>query len=188
MEINTLLEQFKGECQVIEFKYEYPGYIGYEQYGIITELSESELTKKYEDIIKEFIPYLVLDSTYKKIRDEFRKNERKHGWRAANTIDAFNYEDGEMESHHPELIGESLEEKYLRKNEMDIVYESLELLTKKQKRRIIDHYLCGYTVSEIAVAEGLDHTTVQESIDAGIKKLKKILKTPPKSTSPTGNK
>ena len=47
METNTILEQFKDECQVIEFKYEYPGYVGYEQYGIITALSESELTEKY---------------------------------------------------------------------------------------------------------------------------------------------
>ena len=52
METNTLLKQFKDECQVIEFKYEYPGYIGYEQYGIITELSESELNEKYKDIIE----------------------------------------------------------------------------------------------------------------------------------------
>jgi len=50
METNTLLKQFKDECQVIEFKYEYPGYVGYEQYGIITELSESELNDKYKDI------------------------------------------------------------------------------------------------------------------------------------------
>ena len=95
METNTILEQFKDECQVIEFKYEYPGYVGYEQYGIITALSESELTEKYGDIIKEYVPYL-LDSTYKEARDEFRKNERKHAWRATNTLDAFNYEDGEI--------------------------------------------------------------------------------------------
>lgn len=76
METNTLLKQFKDECQVIEFKYEYPGYIGYEQYGIITELSESELNEKYKDIIEGYSPYILLDLNYKAARDEYRKNEK----------------------------------------------------------------------------------------------------------------
>jgi len=113
METNTLLKQFKDECQVIEFKYEYPGYVGYEQYGIITELSESELNDKYKDIIEGYSPYILLDLNYKAARDEYRKNEKKHSWRATNTQDAFGYEDDEMEHFHHELIGQSVEEQFI---------------------------------------------------------------------------
>lgn len=73
MDTNTLLKQFKDECEVVEFKYEYPGYVGYEQYGIITALSEKELTDKYAEILKEFSPYIVLDLSYGETRNEFRK-------------------------------------------------------------------------------------------------------------------
>lgn len=100
METNTLLKQFKNECQVIEFKYEYPGYVGYEQYGIITALSETELTNKYAEILKEYRPYLVLDLSYGEARTEFRRNEKKHQMRAIRSVDSFNFEDGEMECFH----------------------------------------------------------------------------------------
>lgn len=174
MKTNIILEHFKDDCQVIEFKYEYPGYVGYEQYGIITELSETELTEKYGDIIKEYVPYLLLDSTYKEARDEFRKNERKHAWRAANTIDAFNYEDGEMESHHPELIGESLEEDILAEYERNEFLRTLDCLTSKQRERIISYYFEGMNIYEIADRENTSFQAVSQSIEGAVKKLRKI--------------
>ena len=179
METNTILEQFKDECQVIEFKYEYPGYVGYEQYGIITALSESELTEKYGDIIKENVPYLLLDSTYKEARDEFRKNERKHAWRAANTFDFYNYEDGEMECHHPELIGEGLEEQFLNEERKLFVAETLDKLTESQRNRIIKHFYQGHSIAEIARQESVEFNTVKESICSGLEKIKKFFQKHP---------
>ena len=177
METNTILEQFKDECQVIEFKYEYPGYVGYEQYGIITALSESELTEKYGDIIKEYVPYLLLDSTYKEARDEFRKNERKHAWRATNTLDAFNYEDGEMERFHPELVAGSVEDDFIKQIDDSPINSALKRLSPKQRKRIIAHYYEGLSITDIANMEKNSPAAIHYSIEGGIKKLKKFLKT-----------
>lgn len=175
MENNTLLEQFKDECEVIEFKYEYPGYVGYEQYGIITDLSESELTEKYKDLIKDYSPYMILDSNYKNARDEYRKNDKKHNWRASNTIDIYNYEDGEMELFHPELIGISTEDCVIDANEKAQLYVAIRALNEKQRSRIISYFFLGMTSYEIAEVENTTHQAVLYGLEGAIKKLKKIL-------------
>lgn len=48
-------EQFKYDCKVINLSYEYPGYTGEEKWAIITDLTEEELRKKYEEIISSYI-------------------------------------------------------------------------------------------------------------------------------------
>ena len=180
METNTLLKQFKDECQVIEFKYEYPGYVGYEQYGIITELSESELNDKYKDIIEGYSPYILLDLNYKAARDEYRKNEKKHSWRATNTQDAFGYEDDEMEHFHHELIGQSVEEQFINDYEKRRLMEAIDSLPEAQKRRIYLHFFLGYSMRDISKLENTHHSTIEESIFNGIKNIKSFLNDPAK--------
>lgn len=175
MDTNTLLKQFKDECEVVEFKYEYPGYVGYEQYGIITALSEKELTDKYAEILKEFSPYIVLDLSYGETRNEFRKNEDKHRKRSLRSVDAFNYEDGEIECFHSELIGESVEDIVLHGLASEVLYAALNMLTEKQKERIIKYYLQGLTLEKIAEDEGVYYKAISFSIESGLKKLKKLL-------------
>ena len=118
--------------------------VGYEQYGIITELSESELNEKYKDIIEGYSPYILLDLNYKAARDEYRKNEKKHSWRATNTQDAFGYEDDEMEHFHHELIGQSVEEQFINDYEKRRLMEAIDSLPEAQKRRIYLHFFLGY--------------------------------------------
>ena len=48
--LSALDEQFKYDCKVINLSYEYPGYTGEEKWAIITDLTEEELSKKYEEI------------------------------------------------------------------------------------------------------------------------------------------
>ena len=178
MEYKDLLEQFKAECKVIDFKYEYPGYVGYEQFGIITELSDQELINKYQVIVNDFVPYIILDSSYKAARDEYRQNEKKHQWRAENKSDAFGYLDQETHSHHSELIGEGFEEALLLKSTL---VAALDILTPKQKKRIIKHYIWGLTIEEIAQGEGISFQQVARSMDRGLKRMKKFLIDPVKN-------
>ena len=90
MENNTILNKFKGECQVINFVYEYPGYTGDIKYGISTNLTEKELTEKYGVILDSYSPYILLNSSYGTIRRLFKRNEWKHNKRAERHIDFFN--------------------------------------------------------------------------------------------------
>ena len=59
-QLDVLKEHFQSECKVINLKYEYEGYIGVEQWAVITELSEKELFEKYPDIISRCIPFVLL--------------------------------------------------------------------------------------------------------------------------------
>ena len=175
MEHNTIREQFNEDCKVINFNYEYPGYVGYEQYGIITALSEKELSDKYAEILKEYTPYIILDTSYGEARTEFRRNEKKHQWRTANTVDCFNYEDGEMECLHPELIGESVEDEFFRRIVCDTLHDAINQLSEPQKRRIVKYFFYKQSMRSIADEEHVYHAAVRKSIECGLQKIKKLL-------------
>ena len=52
----------------------------------------------------------------------------------------------------------------------------MDKLTKQQRRRILLYYDYQLSMEEIARIEGCSKQSVQESIDWGMKKLKKFLK------------
>ncbi len=58
--LSALEEQFNQECLAINVKEEYPDYLGTEQWIIITDLSDEELTARYEDLINRYYPYIKL--------------------------------------------------------------------------------------------------------------------------------
>ena len=51
---------------------------------------------------------------------------------------------------------------------------ALHHLPPAQGRRIDAHYLLGQTVTEIAEAEGLDESSIRESINRGLRRMRKI--------------
>lgn len=51
---------------------------------------------------------------------------------------------------------------------------ALNHLPPAQGRRIDAHYLLGQTVTEIAEAEGLDESSIRESINRGLRRMRKI--------------
>ena len=51
---------------------------------------------------------------------------------------------------------------------------ALNHLPPSQGRRIDAHFLLGQPITEIAAAEGLDESSVRESIDRGLKRMRKI--------------
>ena len=108
--ISALDEQFKKDCKVINLKYEYPGYTGIEQWAIITDLSEEDLCTKYAEQIAPFRPYILLSASFGVVRDDYRRNEKKHQMRATRNIDAFHYDDELTTSFHHELIDVSTED------------------------------------------------------------------------------
>lgn len=58
--LSALEEQFNQEYLAINVKEEYPDYLGTEQWIIITDLSDEELTARYEDLINRYYPYIKL--------------------------------------------------------------------------------------------------------------------------------
>ena len=74
-QFNKLEIQFQEECKVINLRYEYDGYIGNEQWAIISELTEKEILEKYRSIVSDYIPFIVLTPAFGEVRDEYRRNE-----------------------------------------------------------------------------------------------------------------
>ena len=180
-------ENFKAEFDFFRCEEEYPGWTGPEKYGIITDLNKTQLLEKYPSIISFMEPVLLLDGSLKEIRNEYRKNEKKHTWRSANTMDIFGFDDDSFERFHSELICDSFDEQIDPKLRYETLYKALEQLTVSQKRRITAYYFDGKSIEEIAQSEHVAVSSVHEGLSAGLKKLKKIMKTPEKMSSLTGN-
>ena len=107
--LSALDEQFKCDCKVINLSYDYPGYTGEEKWAIITDLTEEEHSKKYEEIISSYRPFIILSSLFGSVRADFIRNEDKFSKRAKRSISIFDFSE-ETEEHHPEIAVNNLEE------------------------------------------------------------------------------
>ncbi len=65
---------------------------------------------------------------------------------------------------------------YEQKVTYEQLYAAIACLPDKQAKRIYAHYFLDMSKAAIAKAEGVGKTTVSESIDRGLKGIKKILK------------
>lgn len=110
-QFNELDIQFQEECKVINLRYEYDGYIGNEQWAIISELTEKEILEKYRPIVSDYIPFIVLTPAFGEVRDEYRRNEKKHYMRS---VRGHCYAlDKDFENHHSEFAYSTFEEDVL---------------------------------------------------------------------------
>ncbi len=167
-------EQFYNDCEIIKTKYEYPHYTGVEKWIIITDLTEEELNSKYAEQIAPLRPFIVLSRSFGKIRNAYRRNENKHYMRAVRSIEPFDYDDDLLMVHHPELIVDTFEEPFCDAR-CQKVRQALSSLKPLQKQRIIKYFFENKTTYEIAYEEGCTHQAICKSINAALKKLKKIL-------------
>lgn len=74
------------------------------------------------------------------------------------------------------MLPESVEETVFRNLRYEALYKAMEQLPETQRRRLVLYYFAGLTYAQIADKEGCKYQTVQESIYAALKKLKKLLK------------
>lgn len=110
------------------------------------------------------------------MRDEFRRNEKKHRMRAIRSVDSYNFEDGNIELHHPELISNDFERQFFKRIEERALHNAIALLKPIQKERLIKYYFEGKSTRQIAKDEGVSHQIVSKSISAALNNLKNFLK------------
>ena len=171
--LTALDEQFKCDCKVINLSYEYPGYTGEEKWAIITDLTEEELIEKYEEIISSYRPFIVLSSMFGSVRADFIRNEDKFSKRAKRSISIFDFSE-ETEEHHPEIAANDLEEEAISNETAEQVRDAIAQLKPIQRERLIKYFFEGKSLLQIAAEEGKSYSTVYESYQAALKKLKKI--------------
>ncbi len=163
-------EGFGKDCIVLSMSREYPGYSGEIKWMIFSELPEEELKIRYPEQIERLQPYLYMDAEqYAPVR-EYSNNERKHRWRREETYERFPYEEGEIEPFHPELAA-SFQDPF----EHEDLYEALRKLTPVQRRRVVEEYMEGRPLREIAAEEKVSFQAVAQSNAGALKTLKKLL-------------
>ena len=192
--ISAVAEQFYIDCEVVETKYEYPQYTGVEKWIIITDLTEEELNSKYAEQIEPLRPFIILSRSFGEIRDDFRRNEKKHYMRSVRSCSIYDFSE-ETEEHHPEIVSYSLEKEVLLNEEeqllaqkMELVQEYIARLKPIQRERLMKFFFENKSMREIAEEEGVNHSTVSKSINAAIKKIKKFFEKGVHPTSLSGNK
>lgn len=74
--------------------------------------------------------------------------------------------------HHVPSVQEIIE----RNIEEEKLYAALDQLPEKQRKRVYAHYILGIKQSDIAKMEETSVSTVHESIQRGLRRLKKFMK------------
>ena len=163
---------FANDCKLINLRYEYHGYTGTEKWAIVTELAEEELWVKYPDVIRRYTPFILLSMAQGEVITEYQNYEARERMRRLLFGHAFDINDGEFEVHHPELAVDTdpIEEIMLKDN-IKRLREVLCYLSETQKRRVFKYFFYNKTLEKIADEEGVDFTSVRESVNSAIKKL-----------------
>ena len=174
----TLTEQeelFARDCKLINLKYEYNGYTGKEKWAIITELEEVDLMIKYPDIIGRYLPFVLLSVAQGEVITEYKNNEARERMRQLRYGCYFDINDADFDEHHVETAVESIEDYICSMEETQHLLMAISNLSETQKRRVFKYYFYDKSLAEIADEEGIDFTSVRESVNSAIKKIKKFL-------------
>ena len=139
------------------------------------EQAEEELWVKYPDVIRRYTPFILLSMAQGEVITEYQNYEARERMRRLLFGHAFDINDGEFEVHHPELAVDTdpIEEIMLKDN-IKRLREVLCYLSETQKRRVFKYFFYNKTLEKIADEEGVDFTSVRESVNSAIKKLRKF--------------
>lgn len=186
----TLTEQeelFARDCKLINLKYEYTGYTGKEKWAIVSELSPMEIKEKYFLIIGRYSPFVYLSVEQGEVIDESYRNNHKYEMREKRKMDIFAYDDELSSQFHKEL-SVSFEEQFEAKEREEIAEKqeiqrlqsirkikiALTMLQPIQRERLVKNVCCGLSSRTIAKQEGIYYRSVDKSIIAAKKNLKKF--------------
>ena len=134
---------------------------GKEKYIVSSDTPERVLWEKYPEIMKALSPYLFCNAACGDIYAESLRNIDKFRKRGTNTISF-----GAVEVIEDQICSEAPEMELQL-----LIAEGLSACTPLQRERIQKYYLEGMTLSQIA--GGRNISNVQQSIEAGIRKIKK---------------
>ncbi len=178
---NVNVGTFKNECKVIRLDAEYKGYTGDTKYAIITDLTEDELSSRYPDEIKRYIPYVLLTREMGKAIRDYDRNEEKFAKRTARCESVFIACTEEEEAlirslsvdDKQAILDAESNEKEAKQRIIEICRAALETLTPMQRDYLIRHYLHKVPLRVIAREEGKNFDTVREICCAARKKFMK---------------
>ena len=126
-----------------------------------------EVLDENVEAFKKAITKEIADVFLRQQRQENAYERRKRFHNANQSVD---YTDEVMDKTTDPL--EILLDKFAKEK----LQEALDTLSQKQRERIYSHYILGLSKAEIARSEGLAENAVKDSIQRGLKNIKKYLK------------
>lgn len=134
------------------------------KYSIEIETENIDEEKLIEELNKEFERQLKQDKTYHARTVSLEHLNQKYGFELADTS---------LSEDEQEII----EQQELEKEEFNKkLHEAIDKLTEKQRKVIYMYFWENKTIREIAKELGVYFTTVEESYQSALKKIKKFLK------------
>ena len=164
---------FEKDCKIINLSYEYPNLVGNEKWAIISDLSMQELTLKYNTLLTEYTPFVLLSTEHADIFKKFDSNNRKHRKRQTEKGDAFGFESKKNEMFNYSNICIDMETNILNSIFIDEVFS---ILSDTQRKRLIKNFFMGYSLRDIAKEEGVNYAAVASSVSIAKEKIKDFLK------------
>lgn len=176
---NVTVSPFKKDCKIIRLDAEYTGYTGDTRYALITDLTVEELSARYPDEIKRYIPFVLLSREMGKAIREHHRNDEKFAKRTARYESVFISCTEEEEclirtlsvEDEQSLLDAESDAEEAKQQCIDRCRAALASLTSLQRDYLVRHYLCGIPCLEIARQDGKHHKSVQEVIQSARKKF-----------------
>lgn len=164
---------FSEVCKVINLKKEYNGatsYVGSERFAIVTKLTEAELESHFPQELIPYRPFVIITPEMYAVIAESNRNDERENKRSYRHHDAFAIDDErapEDSNSDPAVMAES-----------DLTYShiinEMMKLPGRQGQRMYQHYVLGYSIDEIAHAEGVTAASVYESLSRAKKAIHKV--------------
>ena len=128
----------------------------------------------YKDAIGEIEYTYVSEEVYEALVNTFRKEVHAEEMRDLRHVTKDGYVEGDTEDLLIETE-ESVEDYVIRQLEIKQLQKAMQQLTENQKERLQLYFFEGLTYRQIGEKLGISDKSVRESIDAALKKIKKII-------------
>lgn len=128
----------------------------------------------YKDAIGEIEYTYVSEEVYEALANTFRKEAHAEEMRDLRHVTKDGYVEGDTEDLLIETE-ESVEDYVIRQLEIKQLQKAMQQLTENQKERLQLYFFEGLTYRQIGEKLGISDKSVRESIDAALKKIKKII-------------
>ena len=120
--------------------------------------------------------YIEISDEIAEVFVEFAKSERSYKSRKYYHRAFYSFDAGDDIEREILFVSASPQELYERKVTQEDVYTAINKLSEKQAKRIYAHFFQDIPMSHIARMEGVDESSVRESIERGLRRMEKIFK------------
>jgi len=168
--MKEILAIYSKPYEVFYLPAEYPGYRGEIKYAIATDMSDEELSEKYEQEISKYRPYIRLTIEMGAVMVGHNNNDAAEHMRECRDMEV------SFEEVEDTCEGEyNLWDQFLAELSDSELKHALIYLRKIQARRIYKYLWGNMTLGEIADEEGCSIPAVYYSINTAFRRLYELV-------------